>query len=287
MPGLTVVRSIADLRNKLAALRREGASLALVPTMGALHAGHLSLVRLGKSQASHVLASLFVNPTQFGPGEDFTAYPRDEARDAALLEAEGCDLLFAPPPEEIYPVGFSTTVTVGGVSDDLEGAVRPKHFAGVATIVTKLLIQAAPNLAVFGEKDYQQLQLVRRLVRDLDLPVRIAPAPIVREPDGLALSSRNVYLDAGQRVIAPGLYRILQDAAARLSAGVRRDQAESAAIEELKAAGFTAIDYLEARDPDTLAPLDAGPLSQPARLLAVARLGRTRLLDNLPVAAPC
>src|SRR5690348_331345 len=186
--ALPIARTVAELRARVAAWRADGERVALTPTMGALHEGHLSLVRLGRAEADRVVASVFVNPTQFAPHEDFAAYPRDEARDAGLLAGAGCDLLFAPDVAEMYAPGFSTTVTVAGVSAPLEGAARPTHFAGVATVVAKLLLQAAPDVAVFGEKDYQQLQVIRRLARDLDLPVEIIGAPIVREPDGLAMS---------------------------------------------------------------------------------------------------
>ena len=283
MTKLAIVRTAPDLRVHLAALRTSGAVVALVPTMGALHEGHLSLVRLARTHADRVVTSLFVNPTQFGPGEDLDAYPRDEARDADLLASAGCDLLYAPDVEAIYPPRFATTVSVTGVTDDLEGALRPGHFAGVATVVTKLLIQTAPDVAVFGEKDFQQLQVIRRLVADLDLPVRIVPGPIIRDGDGLALSSRNAYLTAEQRAIAPALPRALNDAARRLSEGERIDQAERAAAEAIMAAGFDAVDYVEVRDADSLARLGPAALDRPARLLAVARLGRTRLLDNRAV----
>ena len=187
-PLLPAVRTVADLRVAVQAWRAAGERVALVPTMGFLHAGHLSLVQLGHARADRVVASLFVNPTQFAPSEDFEAYPRDEVRDAALLAGAGCDLLYAPAPAEVYPPGFSTTVSVAEVSAPMEGAARPVHFAGVATVVTKLLIQCLPDVAIFGEKDYQQLLVIKRLARDLDLPVEIVGAATVREPDGLALS---------------------------------------------------------------------------------------------------
>jgi pantoate--beta-alanine ligase len=254
--------------------------------MGALHDGHLSLIHLARGRADKVIASLFVNPAQFGPGEDFTSYPRDEARDTALLAEAGCDLLYAPAPEEIYPPGFATSVTVSGVTADMEGAVRPGHFAGVATVVAKLLIQATPDIAVFGEKDYQQLQTIRRLTLDLDLPVEIVAAPIVRDTDGLALSSRNAYLTPPQRAAAPMLHHALRKAKAAIEAGGRADEAEGAGCAALLAAGFDAVDYFELRGVEDLARLAPGPTDGPARLLAAARLGRTRLLDNVAVAAP-
>jgi pantoate--beta-alanine ligase len=230
-----------------------------------------------------VVASLFVNPAQFAPDEDFQAYPRDEAGDLGLLAAADCDLVYAPTPEAMYPQDFSTTVSVAGVSAPLEGTFRPHHFAGVATVVAKLLIQAAPDVAVFGEKDYQQLQVIRRLARDLDLPVDIVAAPIVRDADGLALSSRNAYLTPAERKVAPMLHQTLANAAAGLAGGWPVTDAEAEAIEVLESAGFGPIDYLEARDQDTLERLGPGALTGPARLLAAARLGRTRLIDNLAV----
>jgi pantoate--beta-alanine ligase len=193
--------------------------------MGALHEGHLSLVRLARTRSDKVVASLFVNPAQFGPGEDFSTYPRDEARDTILLQAAGCDVLYAPAPAEIYPPGFATSVTVAGVTADLEGAYRPGHFAGVATVVAKLLTQTAPDLAVFGEKDYQQLQTIRRLVLDLDLPVEIVDAPIVRDVDGLALSSRNAYLTPAGRSAVPARNQAVRHAGAGVEAGGRADDA--------------------------------------------------------------
>ena len=284
MTQIATVRTVAELRIPIRRWQAHGARVALVPTMGALHEGHLSLVRLARTQADRVVASLFVNPAQFGPGEDLEAYPRNEGRDSTLLAAAGCDLLYAPAPEEIYPTGFATTVTVSGLTEPLEGALRPGHFAGVATVVAKLLIQTMPDVAVFGEKDYQQLQMIRRMTVDLDLPVSILPGPIVRDPDGLALSSRNAYLTPAQRAVAPALNRALQDAVRRLQSGERVDVVESAAIREVLAAGFDAVDYIEVRDADSLQRLGPARLERPARLLAVARMSGTRLLDNLVVA---
>jgi pantoate--beta-alanine ligase len=257
--------------------------MGLVPTMGALHEGHLSLVRLAKMRADRVVASLFVNPTQFAPHEDFAAYPRDEERDAALLAEAGCDLLYAPTADAIYPSGFATTVTVAGLTACLEGEVRPGHFAGVATVVTKLLIQAAPNVAVFGEKDFQQLQVIRRLTRDLDLPVEIIGAPIARDTDGLALSSRNAYLSAEERRIAPILAQVLTETAQSIANGGDIAPAEAVGHSALLNAGFARVDYLETRAPRTLERLGPGRLTVPARLLCAAHLGRTRILDNLSV----
>jgi pantoate--beta-alanine ligase len=280
-----VVRTVSDLRARVAAWRAEAIRIALVPTMGALHAGHLSLIERARAEASRVVASVFVNPTQFGPAEDFAAYPRDEASDAAMLGAAGCDLLYAPGVETVYPAGFATRVLVEGLTDTMEGALRPGHFTGVATVVAKLLIQAAPDIAVFGEKDFQQLAVIRRLVIDLDLPVRIVAGPIVRAEDGLALSSRNAYLTPEQRRAAPALHRALTEAAAAMVAGQPVEAAERAAAAAVLSAGLDAVDYVETRDPITLARLGPGPLTVPARLLAVARFGRTRLLDNVAVGA--
>lgn len=281
MSSLPVVRTVADLRSQVAAWRREGLRIGFVPTMGALHEGHLSLVRLARARAERVVASVFVNPTQFGPNEDFDAYPRDEARDAALLAGAGCDLLFAPTVGEMYPPGASTTVTVAGVSEPLDGQARPGHFAGVATVVTKLLNQCAPDVAVFGEKDFQQLAVIRRLVRDLDLPVEILGGPTARAGDGLALSSRNAYLTDAERAVAPRLKAALDDVLGGLRAGARVDEAERDAVAALLAAGFAAVDYVEARVPETLDRLGPGPVTGPVRVLAAARLGRTRLIDNI------
>ena len=280
---LPIVRTVADLRAQVRAWKAEGLRVGFTPTMGALHDGHLSLVRLAGERADRVIASIFVNPTQFAPHEDFDAYPRDEARDAALLDNAGCALLYAPSVAEMYLAGASTTVTVAGVSGPLDGAARPSHFAGVATVVTKLLLQCEPDLAVFGEKDYQQLQVIRRLVSDLNIPVEIVGGPIVRAADGLALSSRNAYLTPAERDAAPGLSRTLAQAVERLHAGMAIAPVEAEAMAALQAAGFTHIDYVEVRDIHNLARLGPGRLEGPARLLAAAVLGRTRLIDNLAV----
>jgi pantoate--beta-alanine ligase len=229
------------------------------------------------------VASIFVNPTQFAPGEDFAAYPRDEARDAELLASVGCDLLYAPSVEAIYPEGFSTTVTVAKVSAELDGAVRPTHFAGVATVVAKLLIQAEPDVAVFGEKDYQQLLVIRRMARDLDLPVEIIGAPTSREPDGLARSSRNAYLSEEERVLAGRLNLVLTAMAGALAAGVAVETAEAAARQGLSDIGIQDVDYIEARGAEDLRRLGPGPIRGPARVLAAIRIGRTRLIDNMAV----
>lgn len=278
---LATVRSVADLRAQVVAWRREGLRVGLVPTMGALHRGHLSLVETALAGADRVVASVFVNPTQFAPNEDFQAYPRQEATDAALLRGAGAHLLFAPTVSEMYPDGFATVVAVSGVSAGLCGDVRPGHFQGVATVVTKLLLQCLPDIAVFGEKDYQQLQVIRRLVRDLDIPVRVIGAATVREADGLAMSSRNAYLTPEQRAIAPAIHRVLNGLAERLRAGEAAAPLLRAGADELLAAGFASVDYLELRDADGLAPLDRA--DRPARLLVAARLGKARLIDNIAV----
>ena len=281
--SLAIVRTVADLRTRVAAWKAAGDRVGFVPTMGALHEGHLSLVRLARTRAQRVVASVFVNPTQFAPNEDFDAYPRSEARDAELLESAGCDLLFAPTVSEMYPEGFATTVTVSGVSEPLDGLARPGHFAGVATVVAKLLNQAQADVAVFGEKDYQQLQVIRRMVRDLDLAVEIVGGPTARAEDGLALSSRNAYLTAEERTVAARLNQVLREAIAALNAGGRVDAAEQQAVDALRSAGFDPIDYVEVRGADDLSRLGPGPLDRPARILAAARLGRTRLIDNMAV----
>jgi len=274
------VRTIRDLRAQVAVWRDAGERVALVPTMGAIHAGHLSLLAEAKAKADRVVTSLFVNSLQFGPREDFQAYPRDEAKDAAALAAGGSDLLYAPESSEMYPPGFSTKVRVGDLTEDLCGAARPNHFDGVATVVAKLLLQCAPDITIFGEKDYQQLLVIKRLVRDLDIPVEIAGGAIVREDDGLALSSRNAYLSPAERKIAPVLYQTICNVAADLEQGRGADDASAAARFKLEAAGFR-VDYVAVRNPDTLEALH-GPVKD-ARVLTAVRLGKTRLIDNLPV----
>ena len=283
---IETVRTVAALRARIAAWRQDagGAKVALVPTMGALHRGHLALVAAARVQASRVVVSLFVNPTQFGPGEDFTSYPRDEAADARALESARADLLYAPTLAEMYADGFATSVAVSGLSAELEGAVRPHHFAGVATVVTKLLNQARPDIALFGEKDYQQLLIVRRLAADLDLATSILGVPTLRDADGLALSSRNAYLTPAERKIAPALHAVLRDLAAKIiaSSGPASDLIDQAR-KSLLQAGFASIDYLELRDADTLSAVTH--VTRPARLLVAVRLGKTRLIDNVAVAA--
>lgn len=278
---MQLIREIDALRDAVATLRQEGGSVALVPTMGALHAGHMALVAEAKRHAAHVIVSIFVNPTQFGPNEDLAAYPRREASDSRMLEEAGCALLWAPGVEVMYPEGYATTVSVARVSEGLCGASRPGHFDGVATVVAKLFNQVRPDVALFGEKDYQQLAVIRRMTRDLDLPVEVIGVPTQRDADGLALSSRNIYLSHEERVAARALPRALGEAARAIQEGVGIDEALATARGKLAAAGFDPIDYVELCDAETLQPLSS--LSRPGRLLAAARLGRTRLIDNLPV----
>jgi pantoate--beta-alanine ligase len=280
---LPVVRNSLALRAAVGVWRAAGERIALVPTMGALHEGHLSLIRLGRVHADRVVASVFVNPTQFAPTEDFDAYPRDEARDAALLAEAGCDLLYAPAVAAMYGPGFATQVKVSGVSEPLDGQARPHHFGGVATVVAKLLIQCGPDVAVFGEKDYQQLQVIRRMVQDLDLPAEIIGAPTARAEDGLALSSRNAYLSPGERPIAGRLNRVLAEAAEALRRGEAVAMVETRARKALIEAGFERVDYIEARAADDLARLGPGPVAGRARVLVAAWLGKTRLIDNMAV----
>lgn len=279
---MQIIREKAALRAAVAELRAGGSSVALVPTMGALHAGHAALVAEARRRADHVVASIFVNPLQFGANEDLADYPRREAADARLLESEGCALLWAPVAGVMYPDGFATNVSVGGVSEGLCGAARPGHFDGVATVVAKLLNQVRPDIALFGEKDYQQLAVIRRLAGDLDLAVAIVGVPIQRDADGLALSSRNAYLNEAERSAARALPRALGEAAQAMIEGAPVAEAIGRARERLTAAGFSRIDYVELRDASTLAPLAA--LDREARLLAAAVIGRTRLIDNLAVA---
>ena len=278
---MITVRSVADLRATLAPARREGRRIGLVPTMGAFHEGHLSLMRAARERCASngvVVVSLFVNPTQFGEPADLAAYPRDEGRDARLAEAEGVDVLFAPPLEEMYPDGFATTVHVAGVTDTLEGAHRPGHFDGVATVVAKLLSMAQPDVAYFGRKDAQQAAMIRRLVRDLDLPVEIDVRPIVREPDGLALSSRNVRLDAEERERALSLSRALRAVEEAAAGGASLDEALAAGREQL--AGVE-LEYLAAVDPETFAAVN--DLQGESLVAVAARVGAVRLIDNTTV----
>jgi pantoate--beta-alanine ligase len=279
---LPIVTTTKDLRATVKSWRRSGKTIALVPTMGALHEGHLSLINIAKKQAQRVVVSIFVNPTQFGPNEDYSAYPRDEVGDWEKLTAARVDLLYAPPVEEIYPNDFSTRVEVIGITSGLEGASRPRHFAGVTTVVTKLFLQALPDIAVFGEKDYQQLLVIRQLTKDLDLPIQIVGGPIVREQDGLAMSSRNAYLDTTSRAIAPRFYAVLEDASKELSGGRPVHEATFLGRDWLEGAGFR-VDYLEVRDALALMPVGQY-VTVPSRLLGAVYLGPVRLIDNVPVA---
>ncbi len=276
------------LRTIVSGWRAGGERIALVPTMGALHEGHLTLVREARARANRVVVSIFVNPAQFGPGEDLAAYPRRLAADSALLVAEGVDLLWAPPVEEVYPQGFATTISVAGLTADFCGAARPGHFDGVATVVAKLFNQVQPDCALFGEKDFQQLAMIRRMARDLDLARphvdAIIGVPTVREPDGLALSSRNQYLTAEERAAAAALPREMQVATAQIAAGAPVAEALATLEQALIDAGFASVDYAALADAETLAQLHEQP-RHPARLLVAARMGRTRLIDNLPVPA--
>lgn len=279
---MQVARTVVELRQSLAAWRKAGERIGLVPTMGALHRGHMALVAAARAACDRVVATIFVNPKQFAPNEDLGAYPRREAADLDLLQSAGVDLAFVPAAGEIYPPEFSTLVRVGGLSEGLCGAHRSGHFDGVATVVAKLLIQSLPDSAYFGEKDYQQLLVIRRLVRDLDIPVRIEGVATVREPDGLALSSRNAYLSPGERRVAANLARVLRTIAAALErepSGVAREIARGRA--ELASCGF-ALEYLEIRDAENLAPVTR-VVRTPCRVLAAAYLGRTRLIDNMPI----
>ena len=277
-----IVRKIKVLRTAVAKWRERGATIALVPTMGALHEGHISLVRLARRRADQVLVSIFVNPAQFAPHEDFGTYPRTWKTDIAKLKAEKVDLVFAPTVTEVYPSGFATRIEPAGPAKaGLEDRFRPHFFAGVATVVAKLLIEAAPDLAMFGEKDYQQLQVVTRLARDLDLPVKIVGARTVRERDGLALSSRNAYLSAEQRKRAPELHRVLAESAKAIKAGELLESVLGRGRKRIVDAGF-ALDYLEARHANSLAPI-ASTREGPIRILVAAKLGNTRLIDNIGV----
>ena len=286
MRAVETVRTTAEIREVVEGWRARGLSVGLVPTMGAIHAGHLALVEAADRQADRVIVSLFVNPRQFGPGEDLSSYPRDEAADATLLAGAGADLLFAPGVAEVYPEGFATTIAIGSVTEGLCGAIRPGHFDGVATVLAKLFNMVGPDFAWFGEKDYQQLQVVRRLVRDLDLPVAVHGVATVREPDGLALSSRNAYLSPVERRAAPALHATLKALAQALEAGAGNIAGEIArAADALRTAGFDPVEYVAAVDAQTLAPL-SGPIFRPGRALAAARLGRARLIDNVAIAPP-
>jgi pantoate--beta-alanine ligase len=274
------VRNREELARAAAELKR-GGSLALVPTMGALHAGHLALVAEGRRRADSVAASVFVNPLQFGANEDLSRYPRREAEDADMLEEAGCDLLWLPSVDDIYPPGFSTRVSVAGVSERWEGEARPGHFGGVATVVARLLLAVGPDIALFGEKDFQQLAVIRRMVADLAIPVEIVGVPTVREADGLAMSSRNAYLSADERQRAVALPKALEQARAAILGGSSASAALRDAKQALVDAGFLKIDYVALVDAVTLEPVER--VEGEARLIAAAVIGTTRLIDNLPV----
>jgi pantoate--beta-alanine ligase len=279
-----IVRTVPTLRRALARFRAQRANVALVPTMGALHAGHLELVRLARRKADRVVVSIFVNPAQFGPAEDFSSYPRTLAADLEALAELDVDLVWIPDIEAMYPPGFAIQVLPGGpASAGLEDAYRPHFFGGVATVVTKLLLQVSPDYAFFGEKDYQQLKVVTQMAKDLDIPVKIIGAPTVREPDGLALSSRNAYLSPAERKIAPKLHEVLRNSAEHIASGTAIETVLRAGRAQITQAGF-ALDYLEARQAETLDPI-ASVKEGPVRLLAAAKIGKTRLIDNVAVPA--
>ena len=278
---MQIIRTIGDLAPALRPWREAGEIIALVPTMGALHAGHMALIEAARAKADRVVASIFVNPLQFGPTEDLDRYPRQEAEDARLLEHHGCDLLWLPMADQLYPPGFATTVSVSGVSELWDGAARPGHFAGVATVVAKLFTAARPDLAFFGEKDFQQLAVIRRMEADLGLGVAVRAVPTVRDADGLALSSRNAYLSADERRRAPVLPQSLEQAREAILGGEPVAVALDDAKRKLADAGFSRIDYLALVDAATLEPLAA--LSADMRLIAAAVIGTTRLIDNIAV----
>ena len=276
---METIRQLAALRAAIAEARGRGERVALVPTMGALHAGHIALVAEARRPGTCVVASIFVNPKQFGAGEDLSRYPRKEQADLKMLGEAGCDLAWLPGVDEMYPDGFATGVSVSGVSEGLDGASRPGHFDGVATVVTKLFNQVRPDTAFFGEKDFQQLAVIRRLVADLDMDIEVIGVPTQRDDDGLALSSRNIYLDEGERQKAVALPRALGLAAQALGRGEDADHVLAQAHAALNAAGFE-VDYVSLVDAETLAAPAEG---RPRRLLAAARMGQTRLIDNIPI----
>lgn len=279
---MQIVHQVSDLRALVRGWREQGEAVALVPTMGGLHEGHLSLVKLAQEKCDRVITTIFVNPAQFGPEEDLENYPSNLEKDSGLLNEAGADALFAPSVAEIYPDGFATSVSVTGLTDCLCGAHRPGHFAGVTTVVAKLLLQSLPDAAIFGEKDYQQLQVIRRFVRDLDIPVEIFGAPTRREPDGLAMSSRNAYLTDQERKIAPALFRVLSSVADQIRDGeLPSEPICQEARQTLLEAGFQSVDYLEVRDAESLVLLDR--VNSNARIFGAANLGRARLIDNVAV----
>ena len=280
------VATVVALRAEVARWRAAGdGSVGVVPTMGYLHDGHMALVAAARADCARVIVTIFVNPAQFGPDEDLAIYPRDLEGDLAKLAAAGVDTAFVPDAGEMYPPDFATTVSVAGLADGLCGAARPGHFSGVATVVCKLFLQCGADRAWFGEKDYQQLKVVERMARDLDIPTEVVAAPTVRETDGLAVSSRNVRLTGAQRAVAPALARALSETAAAVAGGGAVADAEARGRAALAAAGFDRIDYLECRDAETLEPVARiAPGGAPARVFGAAWLGEVRLIDNLPVA---
>ncbi|MBX9684269.1 MAG: pantoate--beta-alanine ligase [Hyphomicrobium sp.] len=282
-----IIRTVADLRRQTAKWRGAGKSIALVPTMGALHAGHVSLVKLAKKKADRVVVSIFVNPTQFAAGDDLSRYPRDEAGDVATLASLDADVVWAPSVDDMYPAGFSSAVTPGSTAAELEGAFRPGHFAGVATVCCKLFSQVTPDYAIFGEKDFQQLAVLRQMVRDLNLPLTLVASPTKREDDGLAMSSRNRYLSADERAIAPALHAVISELAADVGQGADIAAGVANARRKLLQGGFAKVDYVEVRDAETLeAPAETVQESaRPLRVLAAVWLGTTRLIDNVAVVA--
>ncbi|WP_414462101.1 pantoate--beta-alanine ligase [Hyphomicrobium sp. DY-1] len=277
---IKIVRTVHDLRKAVAKWRGRDQTVGLVPTMGALHAGHISLVKLAKKKADKAVVSIFVNPTQFAANEDLSRYPRDEAGDLAKLAAADADLVWSPGVEEMYPDGFSTGVRAGSAAKDLEGAFRPCHFDGVATVCAKLFNQVTPDIAVFGEKDFQQLAVLRQMVRDLNMPLKLIGSPTKRDADGLALSSRNAYLSEAERKIAPALYAAISALAKDVANGADIPAGVADAKRKVTAAGFTKIDYIEVRDAETLEPASTAS-GRPMRVLAACWLGKTRLIDNV------
>lgn len=279
-----IVRDLGALRSRVAAWRRAGDTVAVVPTMGALHEGHLSLAKAAREGCDRVIVTIFVNPKQFNNPEDLARYPRTEAADAAMLAPVGVDAIYIPQASAVYPPGFSTTVTVAGMSEPMEGVFRPGHFEGVATVVAKLFLMTQADRAYFGEKDYQQLLVVRRMARDLDIPVEVIGCPTLREPDGLAMSSRNSRLGPVERRIASALHAAMKAAANAICAGADIESSLAGARREILAAGFAKVEYLDLRDTATLEQMDR--LDRPARLLAAAWLGDVRLIDNIAVPPP-
>lgn len=276
-----LINTVADLRFQVAAWKAKGETVGLVPTMGALHAGHLSLVRAALADCDRVIVTIFVNPTQFNSAQDLASYPRTEDADAALLAPLGVDVIFAPPPDQVYPAGFATQITVSGVADPLEGALRPGHFAGVATVVAKLFGMTQADRAYFGEKDWQQLQVVRRMVADLNIKVDVIGCATLREADGLAMSSRNARLSAQARPAAPALYSAMTAVVAAVTSGGQPEMAIKTATAALLQAGFERVEYIALHDSETMQP--STDLSRPLLLLAAAWIGGVRLIDNVAV----